>query len=515
MLTFPLVIIAFLGWLYQQFVYRRKFYPPGPMPLPFIGNFHQINLANPARSMLKWRERYGPVFTVWLPKPIVVLATHKTLQEALVRNGDAFAGRPTSFLYSIFTKNRQDGDGIILCQKERWSVNRAFALRVFRDCGMGRDVMAEKILIQAETLVNHLKERIGDKQQTRLNPHHPLAFCVGNIIHDLIIGRTYPYGDSEFERFKFLIDSTLKDVASWQMQMVDSYPFLAEFFSLFRRYKKNGFALQQFFLDEIERHDENLSEDGDPRDFMEAYLREMKRQPENPHFNKLTLALTSGDLWTGGMETSVTTLRWAIIFLMYHPHIQKRLHDEIDQVLGDSRATYSCRNQMPYTMATLSELQRICNVLPWHIPHRVLRNVTIEGVLLKEGTDVMPQFGAVHTDPKAFDQPDEFRPERFLDSNGHFCPRVDMNPFGLGKRACLGENLARYELFLLFVTILQEFQFERIEGHPLPSLARSPGMTSVPKEFECQIRARRPQNPKNLENNNDLLTPNFNVNANA
>ncbi|CAJ0949088.1 unnamed protein product, partial [Mesorhabditis belari] len=73
---------------------------------------------------------------------------------------------------------------------------------------------------------------------------------------------------------------------------------------------------------------------------------------------KLTLPLTSGDLWTGGMETSVTTLRWAIIFLMYHPHIQKRLHDEIDQVLGDSRATYSCRNQKSFTSVNSQSVPR-------------------------------------------------------------------------------------------------------------------------------------------------------------
>ncbi|CAJ0586736.1 unnamed protein product, partial [Mesorhabditis spiculigera] len=510
MLAVTLGLAGLVYWLYYQLVHRLKAYPPGPRPLPFIGNVHQINLANPAESMLAWRAKYGPVFTIWMPKPIVVLASHKTLQEALVKQGDAFAGRPTSFLWSLFTRGRKDGDGIILCQKERWQQNRMFALRTFSEFGMGGDMMAQKVMLQAETLVDHIRERMDGAKSMVFDPHYPLANCVGNIIHDLIIGKTFAYGDAEFDRFKNLIDSTLKDVASWQMMMCDTYPFLARFFPSFYRYKKNGFALQQWFLDEIERHEENLSCDGDPRDFMEAYLREMKYRPNNENFNKLTLALTSGDLWTGGMETSVTTLRWAIMFLMYYPNIQEKLHEEIDTMLQGNRVNFRDRHVLPYTMATLAELQRICNVLPWHIPHRVLSDAVVNGVPLPAGTDIMPQFGAVHTDPEAFPEPEVFRPERFLSPEGKFANRDDVNPFGLGKRQCLGEKLARHELFLLFVTILQEFRFEKIEGAPLPTLQRSPGMTSVPQAFNCRIYARRTQKQAPAENNNHEGLPNLN-----
>lgn len=83
----------------------------------------------------------------------------------------------------------------------------------------------------------------------------------------------------------------------------------------------------------------------------------------------------AGDLWTGGLETVVTTLTWAILYLIHYPTVQKNLHLEIDQVLNDQPFTMSDRNRLPYLRATIDELQRIVNVLPWHIPHAPNQNV--------------------------------------------------------------------------------------------------------------------------------------------
>ncbi|VDM62676.1 unnamed protein product [Angiostrongylus costaricensis] len=79
---------------------------------------------------------------------------------------------------------------------------------------------------------------------------------------------------------------------------------------------------------------------------------------------------------------------------------------------------------------------------------------------------------------------------RFLDENGYYKKKPEMNPFGMGKRTCLGENLARYELFLVFTTLLQKYEFRPIEGEPLPSLERSEGMTNVPRKYRCTVIPR-------------------------
>ncbi|KAK6760753.1 hypothetical protein RB195_021994 [Necator americanus] len=93
------------------------------------------------------------------------------------------------------------------------------------------------------------------------------------------------------------------------------------------------FRCKRTFVQLIDEHEEALLLDGEPRDFMEAYLREVRRNPEHDHIRRRSLCFVAADLWTGGMETTVTTMRWAIIYLVYHPSVLIRCQMELDKVL--------------------------------------------------------------------------------------------------------------------------------------------------------------------------------------
>ncbi|WKX94132.1 hypothetical protein Q1695_011414 [Nippostrongylus brasiliensis] len=486
-LILPVAMIAF-----HQFYWRRRNLPPGPLPLPLLGNTLSIDMRNPAKTFSLWHAYYGPIYTVWLPHPMIVMASHEVLKDALIRNGPAFAGRPCGYVWSMFTKNMEHGDGIILCEGERWEHVREFAHKIFREFGLGRTQMEQKIVHYVNSMVAHIDAKLQEDKQGKLDLEEPISLCVANIIQEIVLGKSYTYGDPQFRKFKNLIDAVLSDLASKPVQMVNAYPILAYLpIPALRRFKESGFALQRYFLNIISEHKERLEMDGEPRDFMEAFLRQMATQKDNPHFNEYTLVLASGDLWTGGMETTVTTLRWGIVYLLYHPTVQRRCYMEIEKIFGDDQPCYAKRKQLPYVEATIVELQRIVNVLPWAIPHRTMEDVEVMGFHLPKGTVILPQYGTVHRDARYFPDPEAFRPERFLDENGYFKKRPEMNPFGMGKRTCLGENLARYELFLLFTTLLQKYEFRPIEGEPLPSLQRSEGMTNVPRKYKCMVIPRK------------------------
>ncbi|KAM3719412.1 3-ketosteroid oxygenase [Dirofilaria immitis] len=476
-------------------VLRRK-YPPGPIPLPFIGNFLQIDLAYPHRSMIKWKKKFGPMFTIWLPGPVIVLADYKLLRETLLSQGNIFAGRPMSFVYGIFSNHHPDGDGIILSQNEKWSSQRRFALKVFRDFGVGKNMMEQKIRHYANTLIQHLRKQLGANGLLKTaitDLNLPITFCVGNIIHDLVLGKNYEYGDQEFLRFKKLIDSTLKDFVSIPMLLVDRYPIVRFLLPTYYRYCKNGFELQRFFLKHIDEHEKAIitstSKNDEPKDFIDAYLKNMIKYVEKREYNNITLALSSGDLWTGGMETTVTTLRWVIIYLIHNPDVQKLVHDEIDKNLGTRMVCWADRTIMHYTLAVICEVQRIINVLPWHIPHSTTCNTTLYGYKIQKGTVIMPQIGAINFDENLYPNAEIFQPSRFLNNEGTLLNFEHFIPFGIGKRSCLGEALARTELFIILTTLLQNFEFSAAYGK-LPSLKRYPGMVSAPQEYVCQIRAR-------------------------
>uniref|UniRef100_A0A915D0F2 Uncharacterized protein n=1 Tax=Ditylenchus dipsaci TaxID=166011 RepID=A0A915D0F2_9BILA len=119
-------------------------------------------------------------------------------------------------------------------------------------------------------------------------------------------------------------------------------------------------------------------------------------------------------------------------------------------------------------------------------------NMTIAGKQIPAGTTIMPQIGAVLYDEHLFPDPDTFKPERFIDKvKNTYAPSKYLKPFGVGKRACLGESLARMELSIVFASMIQNFNFEAVDPACLPSLARLAGMASKPNHFKCRISQRR------------------------
>uniref|UniRef100_A0A915DP64 Cytochrome P450 n=1 Tax=Ditylenchus dipsaci TaxID=166011 RepID=A0A915DP64_9BILA len=428
-------LAIFYAWNY--FYILRQF-PPGPRPFPIIGNFMQIDTANPHRSMITWRKKYGPVFTIWIPKPVVVFASFDEL------HGQGYDGASINY-------HKDD-----------------------------------------------LMRRLADSQPI-LGVHNPLAFCFGNIIHDLVLGHHYTYENPTFWRFKHHIDCILKEVASGQMLIVDSFPWIRFIFPAYYRYLKHGCELQKFFQEEIDKHITRL--DGisaeESTNFIDAYLiriRKLNNGAPISYAQRFTLAVDTGDLWTGGMETVVTTLTWAVLYLIHYPEVQEKSQRELDEQLAGEPFAMNDRLKLPYMCATIDELQRIVNVLPWNIPHANTKELNIAGKVIPAGTNIMPQIGAVLYDEELFPSPDTFMPERFLvENNSNYNPSKYLKPFGMGKRKCIGESLAKMELNTVFASLIQNFHFEAVHPEHLPSLSRLPGMASRAKNFECRIKQRRAQ----------------------
>ncbi|XP_030839240.1 cytochrome P450 2U1-like [Strongylocentrotus purpuratus] len=159
------------------------------------------------------------------------------------------------------------------------------------------------------------------------------------------------------------------------------------------------------------------------------------------------------DFFAAGTETTSTALSWAILYLCLYPDVQTKVQSELDTVVGRGRQpAISDRARLPYCEATLMESMRIRPVLPLSLPHTTSRSVSLGGFTIPQGNDHHPNIWAAHHDPEVWDDPDDFRPERFLEN--HDSPTVKKNdswiPFGLGRRECLGAQLAKMESFLLF-----------------------------------------------------------------
>lgn len=146
------------------------------------------------------------------------------------------------------------------------------------------------------------------------------------------------------------------------------------------------------------------------------------------------LLKTVGDLLVGGTETTATTLRWFLIFLVRWPNVQKRMREEIDTVCpDDSLINYSDRLQMPYVEAAILECQRFADIAPFSLAHAASRDVTLMNYVVPKGTFVIPNLSSVHQDPVLWENPDAFQPERFLDADGKLNKPDYLIPFSIGK----------------------------------------------------------------------------------
>ncbi|XP_062052435.1 vitamin D 25-hydroxylase isoform X3 [Lepus europaeus] len=205
-------------------------------------------------------------------------------------------------------------------------------------------------------------------------------------------------------------------------------------------------------------------------------------RPCLPLFMKMT-KMGVGELIIAGTETTTNVLRWAILFMALYPNIQGQVHKEIDLIMGrDGKPSWDNKCRMPYTEAVLHEVLRFCNIVPLGIFHATSEDTVVRGYSIPKGTTVITNLYSVHFDEKYWRDPDVFYPERFLDSSGYFAKKEALVPFSLGRRHCLGEQLARMEMFLFFTALLQRFHLH-FPHQLVPSLKPRLGMTLQPQPY--------------------------------
>ncbi|XP_069830376.1 cytochrome P450 2K6-like [Dendropsophus ebraccatus] len=445
-----IIFCLFTKVFYNQKENKYKNFPLGPKCLPVIGNLHIFDITDPSRTLTQLSNKYGPVFSIQLGmQKVIVLYGYDAVKDAFVNHAEEFADRADIPIFTDIFK----GHGIIFSNGENWKVMRRFTISTLRDFGMGRKSLEDRINEESDCLVQTFKSYGGKpfENTTIINS------AVGNIIASILFGHRYNHGDPTILKFMSLVNEDFKLMGSPMIMLYNIYPNLIRWLpGGHRTLFKNNSEFQDFIIKTFIRQKNRL----DVRhqgSLIDAFLtKQLENNPESDQYfhNDNLIALVS-NLFIAGMETTSTTMRWAILLMMKYPEIQKNVQKEIDQVIGLRQPQMEHRKHMPYTDAVIHEIQRFGNIIPATVPHAATQDVMFRGYFIPKGTQSNKNY---------FEKPDEFYPEHFLNSQGHFVKNEAFLPFLAGKRRCAGEILAKAELFIFFTKLLQNFTFQAPPG---------------------------------------------------
>ncbi|KAA0200344.1 Cytochrome P450 CYP3214A7 [Hyalella azteca] len=442
---------------------RPRNCPPGPFEIPFFGGLPIID-EGPAEDL---KKKYGDVVMYRTGSfRNVFLFDYNTAKEAMARL--EFADRPIFF--STFSIDDKKLGGLLGSNGVHWQHDRRFVLRNLRKLGMGKSYLEEAINIEAKALVEDLKKYGGEA----INYPDSFRTVALNIIWQMVASTRFDLRSTEVEAI-YKVSKEFQTKFTPIMFLPSFVPVLDYLPKCVKNYLFNEHIVDEFF-DEMKAIvkatiDQHLK-DYDPdniRDLMDEYIKGIKdgEGDDETFFRKGALGQIINDLFQAGSDTVNFQLKWVAYLLARYPEYATRMQQQIDAVVPrDRMVSLDDKPGLPLIEAFVMETMRYSSMITMNVQRSATRDTTINGYFIPKDTIIIVSNYSVHHDPRYWEEPDKFYPERFLDENGtkFTAPKQGFFAFGSGRRHCVGELLARMELFLFTAAIVQHFDVRPPHG---------------------------------------------------
>ncbi|XP_032664970.1 probable cytochrome P450 303a1 [Odontomachus brunneus] len=334
--------------------------------------------------------------------------------------------------------------------------------------------------------------RIAQSAGVTVAMHNAFGVTVLNTLWRMMAGKRYDTNDKGLTHLQRIFMKLLEevDMIGAPFSHFPALCFIAPKMSGYKSYLETHQELWAFVREELYNH-KNTFVLNEPRDLMDAYLAVLHSKDHSDTFSETQLLAICVDLFIAGSETTSKSLAFGFMYLILYPEVQKKAQEEIDRVIGrDKFPTLADRPSMPYMQATVLEFIRMFIGRSLSVPRRSLKDTFIKGYKIPKDTMLVLNFYSVCMD-ESWGDPENFRPERFLDDNGNvFIPKTYF-PFSMGRHRCMGEALAKGNIFLITTTLLQAFNFSVPPGEPRPSEQDyMDGVTPAPKPYRALVCPR-------------------------
>ncbi|XP_048479710.1 cytochrome P450 18a1 [Plutella xylostella] len=491
------VITALAVYYLLQTVKYYRSLPPGPYGLPFVGYLPWIvGSSAPHATYLDLSARHGAVVSLQLGSNLLACLGSTRLVRELFGRLDS-VGRPHTPLNNLL-----EGRGIVLSEGDLWKQQRLFLTQKFRSLGVKYwEKQRFERFIMAE--VAELSATLEKSAGAAVDPTDILGRHVHNVICQLMMGFRFKDGDPEFSRFNDKVAEGMRLYGAIHIgEHLPAYLKLPGKAAAIKAIQRNMRDVRSFHQQHVVRRRQqrdraSSGENREPEDLLDCYLDVLDGQDEL-EFQKTFPGLTKADaacqmvqvmndLFSAGMETVRTTLVWALLLMLREPGVAARVRRDLARVVRPGApVTMEHRKHLTYIEAVIFETLRRVSVVPLGTTHVNLTDWHVEGFRIPAGTHIIPLINKIHMDPDCFPDPLTFNPDRFL-HHGVLQTPDNFIPFGLGRRKCLGEALARMELFLFFANVMNSFELELVKGDAMPGLDGVLGITHAPHPFRLRF----------------------------
>ncbi|CAG8961172.1 hypothetical protein HYFRA_00002715 [Hymenoscyphus fraxineus] len=473
-----LVVLGFIVFYDKR---RSKIlpFPPGPKPLPIIGNLHQAPTHYPWRVFQQWAKQYGPIFKLQFgPSTIIMLNNHETAHDLLDKRSSIYSSRPRVVMAAECL-----GRGmltLLMPYAAQWKAHQKLQMHVL-NVRVSQTYCALQDLESKQLLFDMLSTNKFTDGFRRYAAGLVFALAYGKRISDT--------NSQDLKELDEVIENTLSTLQpGW---LVDLFPMLNKLPKVLAPWRRLG---DKLFNTESHIWSKNfINAKSSPSWNWSKEIQSVNKGQMSP----LELAYDVGIVWEVSTDTTTIALEVFVLAAVLHPHIVKKAQAELDRVVGQERLpNFSDKDNLPYIHAFMQEVLRWRPVAAGGVPHAVTEEDEYLGYRIPKGATVIANQWSIAHDENIFPNPESFEPERWI-----IDPNLPVVAFGHGRRTCFGQHIAKNSLFIIIARFLWAFDitcaFEEKYGHKVwivpDPLNMTQGFNSKPEDFKAEFSPRSSQ----------------------
>ncbi|KIJ40114.1 hypothetical protein M422DRAFT_32381 [Sphaerobolus stellatus SS14] len=496
-------IIALGTLVFALFVWFRRSkggpLPPGPKPMPFLGNIKDLTTKELWLPAREWAKQYGDVVHLHVgPISLIFLNSPEACFDLLDKRGSIYSDKPQLTMSGelcgckhmiAFTGYGEES------RQQRKLMNKAFGLPAIPEyhplLSSSTNAFLQGIILSPNEYLKHIRRYAGGLTLSVVYGYEAKS------IND-------PFLSLAEESVNILANEIASGGGVW---LVDIFPFLKHLPTWFpgAGFKRKAISwkakMEEFTEKPFGFVKDSMNSGMFKPSFCSTLLEDEDAKASDPDF-EFNLKWTANSMYSASADNTITTISHFLLAMMKHPEFLRRAQEEIDTVVGTDRLpTFNDRPALPYVDAIMEETWRWGVPLPLSLPHRLMEDDIYRGMYIPKGSLIFGNIWAICQDESIYPNPDIFNPERFLEPADEETKRK-RNPrryvFGFGRRLCPGINLVESSIWLLLVRVIATLDISKPK-HPVTGETIEPDVTfenpifRTPSSFKCDIKPRSEQ----------------------